>query len=129
MVYLCICLCYLQFLLLASYSFLRQGQPTPALLPGKFHGLRSLVGYSPWGRKESDTTEQLHFHYSFLEYRSFASLGRFIPRYFILFDVMVNEIVSLISLSDLLLLVYRNARDFCINFVSCNFTEFINELW
>ena len=30
------------------------------LLPGKFHGQRSLVGYSPWGRKESDTTEQLH---------------------------------------------------------------------
>ena len=30
-------------------------------LPGKFHGLRSLVGYSPWGRKELDTTEQLHF--------------------------------------------------------------------
>ena len=36
--------------------------PTPVLLPGKFHGLRSLVGYSPWGHKESDTTEQLHFH-------------------------------------------------------------------
>ena len=34
------------------------------LLPGKFHGLRSLVGYSPWGGKESDTTEQLHFHFS-----------------------------------------------------------------
>ena len=30
-------------------------------LPGKSHGLRILVGYSPWGRKESDTTEQLHF--------------------------------------------------------------------
>ena len=30
---------------------------TPVLLPGKFHGLRSLVGYSPWGCKESDTTE------------------------------------------------------------------------
>ena len=28
----------------------------------KSHGLRSLVGYSPWGRKESDTTERLHFH-------------------------------------------------------------------
>ena len=28
----------------------------------KFHGQRSLVGYSPWGHKESDTTEQLHFH-------------------------------------------------------------------
>ena len=35
------------------------------LLPGKFHGLRSLVGYSPQGRKESDRTEQLHFHFSF----------------------------------------------------------------
>ena len=36
--------------------------PTPVLLPGKFHGRRSLVGSSPWGRKESDTTERLHFH-------------------------------------------------------------------
>ena len=32
------------------------------LLPGESNGGRSLVGYSPWGRKESDTTEQLHFH-------------------------------------------------------------------
>ena len=39
----------------------RKWQPTPVHLPGKFHGLRSLVGYSPWGRKESDTTEQLPF--------------------------------------------------------------------
>ena len=34
------------------------------LLPGKSHGWRSLVGYSPWGHKESDTTEQFHFHFS-----------------------------------------------------------------
>ena len=40
---------------------LRKWQPTPALLPGKSHGWRSLVGYSLWGRKEMDTTEQLHF--------------------------------------------------------------------
>ena len=33
----------------------------PVLLPGESHGRRSLVGYSPWGHKESDTTEQLHF--------------------------------------------------------------------
>ena len=33
-------------------------------LPGKSHGLRSLVGCSPWGRYESDTTERLHFHFS-----------------------------------------------------------------
>ena len=39
-------------------------------------------------------------------------IGRFIPRYFILFDAMVNGIVSLTSLSDGLLLVYGNAADF-----------------
>ena len=39
----------------------RKWQPTPVLLPGKFYELRSLIGYSPWGRKESDTTERLHF--------------------------------------------------------------------
>ena len=42
----------------------RKWQPTPVLLPGKSYGRRSLVGYSPWGRKELDTTEQLHFHFS-----------------------------------------------------------------
>ena len=36
-------------------------QPTPVFLPGESHGGRSLIGYSPRGRKESDTTEQLHF--------------------------------------------------------------------
>ena len=44
----------------------RKWQPTPALLPGKFHGQRSLIGYSPWGLKKSDTTEGLHFLSSFL---------------------------------------------------------------
>ena len=42
----------------------RQWHPTPVLLPGKSHGRRSLVGYSPWGREESDTTERLHFPFS-----------------------------------------------------------------
>ena len=42
----------------------RQWHPTPVLLPGKSHGRRSLVGCSPWGLKESDTTERLHFHFS-----------------------------------------------------------------
>ena len=42
----------------------RQWQPTPVFLPGKSHGQRSLVGYSPWGREESDTTKWLHFHFS-----------------------------------------------------------------
>ena len=43
----------------------RQRQPTPVLLPGKSHGRRSLVGCSPWGRKESDVTEQHQFDFSF----------------------------------------------------------------
>ena len=38
----------------------RKWQPTPVFLPGESHGQRSLVGYSPWGCKESDTTEQLN---------------------------------------------------------------------
>ena len=42
----------------------RRWHPTQVLLPGKFHGRRSLVGCSPWGREESDTTERLHFHFS-----------------------------------------------------------------
>ena len=42
----------------------RQWHPTPVLLPGKSHGRRSLVGCRPWGRKESDTTERLPFHFS-----------------------------------------------------------------
>ena len=41
----------------------RKWQPSPEPLPGESHGQRSLVGYSPWGRKESDTTEKLHFHF------------------------------------------------------------------
>ena len=43
------------------YCWRRQWKPTPLLLPGKSHGRRSLVGYSPWVT-ESDTTEWLHFY-------------------------------------------------------------------
>ena len=47
-------------------------------------------------------------------YSSFVSLGKFIPRYLILFVAMVNGIDSLISLSDFSLLLYRNASNFCV---------------
>ena len=47
-----------------AYPQRRQWQLTPVLLPGKSHGRRGLVGCSPWGRQESDTTKQLHFHFS-----------------------------------------------------------------
>ena len=47
-------------------------------------------------------------------YSSFVSLGKFIPRYLILFVAMVNGIDSLIALSDFSLSVYRHASDFCV---------------
>ena len=42
----------------------KERQPTPVLLPGKSYGQRIVVAYSPWGCKESDMTERLHFHFS-----------------------------------------------------------------
>ena len=41
----------------------KKWQPSPVFLPGESHGQRSLVGYSPRGHKESDTTSKLHRHY------------------------------------------------------------------
>ena len=60
-------LCFFDFFFL-SLNFItscgrRQWHPTPVLLPGKSHGRRRLVGCSPWGLEESDTTERLHFHF------------------------------------------------------------------
>ena len=43
---------------------MKEWHPTPVYLPGKSHGWRSLVGCSPQGRQESDTTERLHFLFS-----------------------------------------------------------------
>ena len=51
-------------------------------------------------------------------YSSFVSLGRFIPRYFILFVAMVNGIDFLISVIDFSLLVYRKASGFCVLIVN-----------
>ena len=47
-----------------QFPWRRRWHPTPVLLPGKSHGRRSLVGGSPQGHEESDTTERLHFHFS-----------------------------------------------------------------
>ena len=51
---------------LSLFTFMpwrRKWQPTPVFLPGESHGWRSLVGCSPWGPEESNTTERLHFHF------------------------------------------------------------------
>ena len=50
----------------------------PVFLPGESHGQRSLAGYSPWGRKESNTTEPLtlsHFNWCFPD----GSAGKYLP--------------------------------------------------
>ena len=52
------------FLVPRAMPWRRQWHPTPVLLPGKSHGRGSLVGCSPWGCKQSDTTEQLARHTS-----------------------------------------------------------------
>ena len=56
------------------------------------------------------------FHQCFIVFyiQAFFTLGKFIPKYFILFIAVVNGIVSLVSLSDFSLLVDRSARDFCV---------------
>ena len=62
----------------------REQLPTPVLLPGEFHGQRKLVGYSPWGCKESDTTERLTL--SFREAK--------VPVYTCYPSVIINRIPS-----------------------------------
>ena len=52
------------FILYVILDTLRKWQSTPALLPEKSHGRRSLKGYNPWGHKESDTTERLHLTFT-----------------------------------------------------------------
>ena len=41
----------------------KEMQPTPVFLPGESHGQRSVAGYSPWDRKDSDMTERLYVHF------------------------------------------------------------------
>ena len=53
---------YYLSLIIAHIPWRRTGQPTPVFLPGESDGQRSLAGYSPWGRKQLDTTEQLSTH-------------------------------------------------------------------
>ena len=57
-------------------------QPTPVFLPGKSHGWRSLAGYSPWGRKDSDTTEhtlRLECVFIYLFWLSHTACGILVP--------------------------------------------------
>ena len=56
--------CWWTFRLLPCLAWRRRWHPTLVLLPGEPRGWRSLVGCSPWGHRELDMAEQLHFHFS-----------------------------------------------------------------
>ena len=82
-------------------SWRRKWQPTPVFLPGKSHGWRSLVGYSPWGCKESDTTERRHFALFyfgcsefFVAVQAFSSSGEW--RLFVAVFQLLTALVSLV---------------------------------
>ena len=72
----------------------RKWQPSPGLLPGKSHGRRSLVGYSPSGCKESDTTERLHFLLSLN-----SNIKSILPRFFFKELSTLNLFLCWISLN------------------------------
>ena len=62
----------------------RKWQSTPVLLPGKSRGQRSLVGYSPWGRKESDTTEWLRFIFIYVPHLPYSSVDGHLDCFYVL---------------------------------------------
>ena len=98
---------------MVAYFWRRKWQPTPVLLPGKFHGLTNLVDYSPWGYKESDTTEQLHFHFWSIAFANkitffytFEIVEDFVSGFFVFFflnfirpiwNIMVTEIILVLD--------------------------------
>ena len=125
------------FFLLIAHR--RHWHPTPVLLPRKSHGRRSLVGCGPWGCKESDTTEWLHFHFSLpciaegngnpLQCSCLEN-----PRdrgawkaaiYGVTQSWTWLKWLSSSSSSSNSLLVYRNATDFHVQFSTLKFTESI----
>ena len=69
----------------------RKWPPTLIFLPGAFHGQRSLAGYSPWRRKESDMTECLHTHTASLVTINFTFNVNTLQRFFCFFFFMFSK--------------------------------------
>ena len=58
----CVCVCVRVRVCVCTYPWRSEWQPTPVFFPEEFHGQRSLVGYSPWDRKQLDMAEWLSIH-------------------------------------------------------------------
>ena len=85
----------------------RKWHPTPVLLPGKSHGRRSLVGYSPWGRRESDTTEVT-------EHILIYNFKGFFEEFLFLFTFCVTLISLKINTSGKCSRLLHDTRSFCV---------------
>ena len=83
----------------------RQWHPTPVILPGKSHGWRSLVGCSPWGRKESDTTEWLSSSSSYVNC-SKSIFPRVVGRGFGIIPLIIWNLLSSLPLRHQLALYW-----------------------
>jgi len=100
------------------------GNPLQYSCLEKSHGQRSLVGYSPWGRKESDTTEQLHFLSFFLMILSISvasivmSTFPFIVLLIWILSLYFVNVIYLLKVPTLDLLIFSIVFPFSISFVS-----------
>ena len=93
-------------------------QPTPVSLPGESHGQKSLVCYSPWSHKESDTTESLNNHHQFREYHPVRWTSSAIYTYW-LRDL---ESVSALDL-QFFHLQNKNTYSNCLTFQNCYYDQ------
>ena len=104
----------------------RKQQPTPVFLPGRFQGQRSLASYSPWGHRESDTTERPHVHMLLLaKLRTLWVSPVFPLMFFLLWDTTwhllhVSPQSLLIWDSFLLFPSFRRPPQFCRVLLSCS---------
>ena len=88
----------------------RKWQSTPVVLPGKSHGQRRLVGYSLWGRKESDTTERFHFHFQTIKHRKRLKRVRMDES-----EIISTGVFPTLTLSN---------QSFSMSFYTCTSTHF-----
>ena len=86
------CLChYHHFTDSHQIPWRREWLPTLVFWPGEFSGQRTLAGYSPWGCKESDKTEQLSLTYSFICDYTESTL---LPKFLLFFDCVTQLVGS-----------------------------------
>ena len=117
----------LHFRQILYHLWRRKWQPTLVFLPGKSHGWKRLVGYSPQGRKHSDTTERLHFTFTIWATREAPSWSYLLFTECLLWakEPVLNDIEMYIcnlippsTLRSFIFLIYFNWRIITLNYCS-----------